>query len=186
MACADMECSLRVHSRCECCVMKVHDVLRSIRGVYSVEWDVEKHLFTVSGEVDPSILLKAALRTGEHAEMVTVKIKHPQLRQRYYNHGPYGPMNPGYNMPYQRSMGNFPYYEANGYYNPYTLPRCHYGPPLVEYPSSYGCNHGYNHINATTSECIHPLPRASYVPSYPYKEYDTYDNFDSISPCTIM
>ncbi|KAI7740761.1 hypothetical protein M8C21_001194, partial [Ambrosia artemisiifolia] len=183
--CADMECSLRVHSKCGCCVMKTHDILRAICGVYTVEWDVEKNLFKISGEVDPSILLKAVLSTGEHAELVSVKIKHPQLRHRNYSYGSYGPTN-GYHMPYyrdagysHRSLANYPYYETNGHYYPYSLPR---DTLPIEYPSSYGYN--YNHT--TTNDYQYPPPRATYVPSYPPQEYDPYANFDTISPCTIM
>ncbi|KAJ0733860.1 putative DNA topoisomerase (ATP-hydrolyzing) [Helianthus annuus] len=180
----DMECSLRVHSNCGCCVMKTYEILRSVCGVYSVELDAEKNLFKISGEVNPNILLKAVLSTGEHAELVTVKMKHPQLRQRTYNYGSYGPAN-GYHLPYyrdagysNRSLANYPYYETNGHnYYPYSLPR---DPPLIDYPSSY------NNYYTTTSDYQYPPPRATYVPSYPPQEYDQYDNFDSISPCTIV
>lgn len=148
-------------------------------GVYSVTWDVEKNLFKISGEVDPNILLKAVLRTGEHAELVSVKLKHPQLRNRNYSYGSYGPTN-GYYQPFYRdggyrSMTNYPYYETNGQY-PYSLPR-ELAP--IEYLP-------YNHPTTTNDYLQYPPPRATYVPSYPPQEYDPYANYDDVSLCNIM
>ncbi|KAL8237525.1 hypothetical protein R6Q59_018606 [Mikania micrantha] len=148
-------------------------------GVYSVAWDVENKMFRISGEVDPNILLKAVLRTGEHAELVSVKLKHPQLRHRNYYYGSYGHTS-GYNhLPYYgdggySSLTNYPYYRTNGHY-PYSLP---YDPPAIECPSSYNYN--------ATNDYPYLPPRATYVPSYPPQEYDPYDTYDSISLCTIM
>ncbi|KAI3810269.1 hypothetical protein L1987_19880 [Smallanthus sonchifolius] len=139
-------------------------------------------MFKISGEVDPSVLLKAVLSTGEHAELVTVKLNHPQLRRRNYNYGSYGPTS-GYQLPLYtdggyRSLANYPYHETNGYY-PYNLPR---EPAPIEYPSPYNYNYNYT----TTNDHQYPPPLATYVPPYPPLEYDAYENYDSISPCTVM
>ncbi|KAI3793662.1 hypothetical protein L1987_36282 [Smallanthus sonchifolius] len=161
-------------------MMKTIDVLRSVRGVYSVTFDVEKNMFKIRGEVDPSVLLKAVLSTGEHAELVTIRLSHPQLRRRNYNYGSYGPTN-GYQLPYYtnggyRSLANYPYHhETNGYY-PYSMP--HEPAPIAPY--------NYNYSYTTTNDHQYPPPLATYVPSYPPLEYDAYGNYDSINPCTIM
>ncbi|CAI9300903.1 unnamed protein product [Lactuca saligna] len=156
--CADMECCLKVHSKCESCMMKTIEVLRSISGVYSVIWDAEKNIFKISGEVDPNILLKAVMRTGEHAELVNVKLNHPQLRHTK-----------------RRDIRPLPEHES------YPVTSSAYRrPPGIQYlPSNYDTtNYGYGYEN--------PLPPATYVPSYPYQEHGPYANYEGVSFCTIM
>lgn len=157
-------------------MMKTIQVLRSIRGVYSVTWDAQRNIFRISGEVDPNVLLQAVLRTGEHAELLTVKLNHPQLRvrQRNYNdygYGSYGPIT-SYLPPshsyrdrgYMRLLPDHPYSETNEQY-PYYMPS-----------SSSSAPYAYEN----------PLARATYVPSYPPQEYDPNANYEGINFCTIM
>ncbi|XP_042754077.1 heavy metal-associated isoprenylated plant protein 42 [Lactuca sativa] len=179
--CADMECCLKVHSKCESCMMKTIEVLRSISGVYSVTWDAEKNIFKISGEVDPNILLKAVMRTGEHAELVNVKLNHPQLRHTNYNYN-YNNHNfgYGYHIPSsssyrRRDIRPLPEHE----FYPVTS-SAYRRPPGIQYlPSNYDTtSYGYGYEN--------PLPPATYVPSYPYQEHDPYANYEGVSFCTIM
>lgn len=141
-------------------------------GVYSVTWDAQQNIFKISGEVDPNVLLKAVLCTGEHAELVTVKLNHPQLRHRNYNnYGSYGPTTGHHVPPYRhgyRSLPEQPYYGTNNP-NPYIMPP---EPTPVAYPSA--------------DDRQTPLPHAIHVLSYPYHEYGPNDNVDRSSYCSIM
>nr|XP_043622471.1 uncharacterized protein LOC122594055 [Erigeron canadensis] len=147
-------------------------------GVYNVEWDRRENVFKISGEVDPNILMKAVLRSGSHAELINVKLKHPLLRyDNYYRSYGRRPTfgNNYYRDGYRSSLP--PYYETNynnDRYYPHGLP--HYGPaPRIGYGPSYD----YDHRN--------PLPSAPYVPSYPYQDYnDPCYNGASVDPCSIM
>ncbi|KAJ9568507.1 hypothetical protein OSB04_004473 [Centaurea solstitialis] len=154
---ADMECSLKVDSKCESCLKKMIKVLRSIRGVYSVSWDAQQSSVQVRGEVNPNILLKAVMSSGKHAELLNVKLNHPQLRHNHYNYG----------------SGTTPYDHRSSYsdYRPYG--RQH--PPAIEYP--------YGHPQ---QPAIEHLPRETYVPSYPHQEYNPNDNYEGMSACSIM
>lgn len=162
----DQDCCLKVHSKCESCLMKTIEVLRSIRGVYSVSWDAQQSSIRIRGEVNPNYLLKAVMATGEHAELLNVKLNHPQLRHNYYNYGS------SITAPYNRfSYTDRPYYRYQTANLEYPYGRLQ--PPAIEYlPPSY--------------DYETPLPRATYVPSYPPQEYDPYDNYEGINFCTIM
>nr|XP_043639811.1 uncharacterized protein LOC122610923 [Erigeron canadensis] len=178
LPCADMECQLQVHADCESCMMRSYDTIRSIRGVYEVEWNRRENIFKISGEVDPSVLMKAALRSGEHATLIDVKLKHPHTRNNFYrSYGPtVGNYMPPYRDAYRSSLHSMPYYETNDRYYPYGMSygpaaRMDYGPP---YNTTY-----YDHQ--------YPLPPATHVPSLPYQEYnDPYHNYAAVDPCSIM
>ncbi|CAI9756819.1 unnamed protein product [Fraxinus pennsylvanica] len=72
----------------QACKMKMMEVLNSICGVYSVTIDAEEGTARVSGLVDPNILMRALTRTGYHAELKWVKLKHQELSRGYnYGHG---------------------------------------------------------------------------------------------------
>ncbi|XP_024967476.1 uncharacterized protein LOC112507231 isoform X1 [Cynara cardunculus var. scolymus] len=189
-ASADMDCCLKVHSKCESCLMKTIEVLRSIRGVYSVSWDAQQSSVRVRGEVNPNFLLKAVMSTGGHAELLNVKLNHPQLRHNYYNYAS------SITSPYNRfSYMDRPYYHYQTTNIEYPYGRLQ--PPAIEYP--YGRLHPpaieypYGRLQPPAIEYLPssydyetPLPRAAYVPSYPPQEYDPYDNYEGISFCTIM
>ncbi|KAK3013180.1 hypothetical protein RJ639_007899, partial [Escallonia herrerae] len=86
--------------------MTIMEVLSAINGVYSVTIDAQEGTARIAGEVDPNILLGALARSGRHAELVRVNLKHPVLKRSHYydenctsydnNHGPYGYGGHGY------------------------------------------------------------------------------------------
>ncbi|XP_031106119.1 heavy metal-associated isoprenylated plant protein 32-like [Ipomoea triloba] len=76
-------CILKVDVQCDSCKLNVLEVLSSINGVYSVSIDAEEGVARVSGEVDPNRLLTALARSGRHAEVKTVNLRHPLLNRGY-------------------------------------------------------------------------------------------------------
>lgn len=62
-------CVLRVNVDCDGCKQKVKKVLQKIDGVYSTNVDVEQGKVTVTGNVDPAILIKKLEKLGKHAEL---------------------------------------------------------------------------------------------------------------------
>ncbi|XP_010546671.1 PREDICTED: protein qua-1 [Tarenaya hassleriana] len=62
-------CVLRVNVHCEGCKHKVKKLLQKIEGVYSVKADVEQGKVTVTGNVDPAVLIKKLSKSGKHAEL---------------------------------------------------------------------------------------------------------------------
>lgn len=87
----------------------------------------------VCGEVDPNILVKALTRTGKHAEVVYVKLKHPGLTPR--NHY-YANDNRYYRPPYGGHGHNYGALDHYDYYNTMAMRR-----PMVEQPYYYGGGH---------------------------------------------
>ncbi|KAF3588165.1 hypothetical protein F2Q69_00032370 [Brassica cretica] len=63
-------CVLKVNVHCEGCKHKVRKQLQKIEGVYSVKADVEQGKVTVTGNVDPAILVKKLSKSGKHAEII--------------------------------------------------------------------------------------------------------------------
>lgn len=55
-----------------------------LAGVYSVDIDASAGLATVSGEVDPNMLLKSLARTGMHAEIAWASFKHPMMSNNHH------------------------------------------------------------------------------------------------------
>lgn len=142
-------------------------------GKYNVDINAEEGLVSVYAMVDPNILLKALARTGYHAELKWVKLRHPQMGRSYYDndydsssygHGySYGAIDDPYSyrraLPDPYSYGGHPahYYSNTSSLSPYT--------------------NGYYYGSG--------LPPARYVPSYPPKEYDPHAD-ESINFCSIM
>ncbi|KAF7837235.1 heavy metal-associated isoprenylated plant protein 33-like [Senna tora] len=60
---------LKVSIHCEGCKHKVKKVLQKIDGVFTTEIDAEQGKVTVSGIVDPSILIKKLVKSGKRAEL---------------------------------------------------------------------------------------------------------------------
>ncbi|KAJ9562756.1 hypothetical protein OSB04_007916 [Centaurea solstitialis] len=144
---ADMECCLKVHSKCESCLMKTVEVLRSIRG--------------------------------EHAELLNVKLNHPQLRHNHYNYGsrttPYNhrPSYTDYRPYYHYQTGNREYPYGRPHPSTIVYPYGRPQQPAIEYlPHSY--------------DYEAPLPRATHVPSYPLKSTTRMIITRGINLCTIM
>ncbi|KAK3010135.1 hypothetical protein RJ639_011792 [Escallonia herrerae] len=123
-------------------------------GVYSVSIDSQDGLAKVSGEVDPNILLRALARTGNHAELVWVKLKHPVLARGFQGSYGYGKYHNPYG--YGSTLYDHPWHDAH---QPYHSRRR----PQVDYPwcnttyrhgyggygrgSFYGHGYGYGHHN---------------------------------------
>lgn len=143
-------------------------------GVYSVTLDAEEGLATISGEVDPNILLKAITNTGKHAELKWVNFKHPAPNHYagsgYYNNvdddGYYGSHGYGYDYGYGSHSGaygptNQSYYggrelmpPAEGMY--WDAPQNYWPQPqgwpqvtdqyYYDYPSSYNYSSNYGYL----------------------------------------
>ncbi|XP_073053701.1 uncharacterized protein [Primulina eburnea] len=62
-------CILKVNIHCNGCKQKVKKILQKIDGVYTINIDSEQGKVTVSGDVDPSILIKKLTKNGKHAEL---------------------------------------------------------------------------------------------------------------------
>eukprot|EP00268_Persea_americana_P034174 TRINITY_DN3381_c0_g3_i5.p1 TRINITY_DN3381_c0_g3~~TRINITY_DN3381_c0_g3_i5.p1 ORF type:complete len:451 (+),score=157.29 TRINITY_DN3381_c0_g3_i5:739-2091(+) len=62
-------CALKVHIHCDGCKQKVKKLLQKIEGVYTISIDAEQGKVTVSGNVDPSTLIKKLQKKGKHAEL---------------------------------------------------------------------------------------------------------------------
>ncbi|XP_058077771.1 heavy metal-associated isoprenylated plant protein 32-like [Magnolia sinica] len=62
-------CVLKVHIHCDGCKQKVKKLLQKIDGVYTTSIDAEQGKVTVSGDVDPSTLIKKLQKGGKHAEI---------------------------------------------------------------------------------------------------------------------
>ncbi|KAL3531376.1 hypothetical protein ACH5RR_010698 [Cinchona calisaya] len=139
--CRSESCILKVNVHCEACKMKIVEVLSSVIGVYSVDIDAREGMAKVSGEVDPNILLKALARTGKHAELAWVKLKHPMLnrdREDYTssyhnNHGSYGDYHNNYNYE-PHPHGNYSWYKRG----------LHGGHSSWMSQPGYGYYHGYD------------------------------------------
>ncbi|KAK4854007.1 hypothetical protein QYF36_017615 [Acer negundo] len=62
-------CVLRVNIDCDGCKSKVKKLLQKIDGVYTTAIDVEQGKVTVTGNVDPAILIRKLEKSGKHAEL---------------------------------------------------------------------------------------------------------------------
>ncbi|KAF5194896.1 Heavy metal-associated isoprenylated plant protein [Thalictrum thalictroides] len=62
-------CVLKVHIHCDGCKQKVKKLLQKIDGVYTTTVDAEQGKVTVSGNIDPSALIKKLAKSGKHAEI---------------------------------------------------------------------------------------------------------------------
>nr|GME02776.1 heavy metal-associated isoprenylated plant protein 32-like [Ipomoea batatas] len=113
-------CILKVDVQCDSCKLNVLEVLSSINGVYSVSIDAEEGVARVSGEVDPNRLLTALARSGRHAEVKTVNLRHPLLNRGYgassYENGyGYGAIDDPYMYAGRRGLPEYPMGGGGGY-----------------------------------------------------------------------
>uniref|UniRef100_A0A7N0U8V1 HMA domain-containing protein n=1 Tax=Kalanchoe fedtschenkoi TaxID=63787 RepID=A0A7N0U8V1_KALFE len=60
---------LKVSIHCEGCKRKVKRILQAIEGVYMISIDSKQQKVTVTGNIEPEILIRKLMRTGKHAEM---------------------------------------------------------------------------------------------------------------------
>ncbi|VVB15142.1 unnamed protein product [Arabis nemorensis] len=56
-------CVLKVNIHCDGCKQKVKKILHKIEGVFTTKIDAEQGKVTVSGNVDPSVLIKKLLKS---------------------------------------------------------------------------------------------------------------------------
>ncbi|XP_042457821.1 heavy metal-associated isoprenylated plant protein 32-like isoform X1 [Zingiber officinale] len=66
-------CVLKVNFCCDGCQKKVRRVLHKIEGVCTVTINEEEGKVTVTGAVDPAILIKKLNEVGKHAEVIPTK-----------------------------------------------------------------------------------------------------------------
>lgn len=62
-------CVLKVNIHCDGCKQKVKKKLQKIEGVYTVKIDSDQSKVTVTGNVEPSTLIKKLVKSGKHAEL---------------------------------------------------------------------------------------------------------------------
>ncbi|XP_022878801.1 heavy metal-associated isoprenylated plant protein 33-like [Olea europaea var. sylvestris] len=62
-------CVLKVNVHCDGCKHKVKKILQKIEGVYTTNIDAEQGKVTVSGNVDPTTLIKKLAKRGKYAEL---------------------------------------------------------------------------------------------------------------------
>ncbi|KAG5405458.1 hypothetical protein IGI04_011577 [Brassica rapa subsp. trilocularis] len=64
-------CVLKVNIHCEGCKQKVKKILQKIEGVFTTKIDADQGKVTVSvsGSVDPSVLIEKLAKSGKHAEV---------------------------------------------------------------------------------------------------------------------
>lgn len=133
-------------------------------GVYDVTIDSQEGLAKVYGVVNPNMLVRALTRTGYHAELKWVKLRHPELNRRSYSHDYYDHGN--YNNRYPYGLLDDPYRHRR-----YLMDH--------SYPCSSRLRFDRPYYHGSS------LPPARYVPSYPPREYDPYED-EPISFCSIM
>ncbi|CAK9166877.1 unnamed protein product [Ilex paraguariensis] len=171
---ANVTCLLKVNVHCEACKMKMMEVMGSITGVYSVTIEAQEGTAKVCGEVDPNILLRALARSGRHAELVWVKLKHPSLSRCNYENGYGSNGSYGYGAleePYRYGRA-LPLPEHSSYN---THQHCPMRRAVMEGPTySTSLRYGYS-----------PSPPARYVPGYPPAVYDPYEE-ETINFCCVM
>ncbi|ESW26120.1 hypothetical protein PHAVU_003G092500 [Phaseolus vulgaris] len=63
------KCVLKVNIHCDGCRQKVKKILQKIDGVFTTQIDAEQGKVTVSGNVDPNLLIKKLAKSGKHAEL---------------------------------------------------------------------------------------------------------------------
>lgn len=102
---------------------KIWDVTYTIHaGLYNISIDADRGIADISGQVDPSMLLQALAKAGQHAELVRVKLQHPSLsysNNPYYYYGDNAALSPyggHYHRPYPI---HDPYWYSRKLHDPY-------------------------------------------------------------------
>ncbi|KAI4369613.1 hypothetical protein MLD38_018036 [Melastoma candidum] len=62
-------CVLKVNIHCYGCKLKVKKILQKVDGVFTTAIDSEQGKVTVSGNVDPAVLIRKLNKAGKHAEI---------------------------------------------------------------------------------------------------------------------
>ncbi|KAJ7954951.1 Heavy metal-associated isoprenylated plant protein 33 [Quillaja saponaria] len=76
------KCVLKVNIHCDGCKQKVKKILQKIDGVFTTDIDAEQGKVTVSGNVDPAVLIKKLAKSGKHAELWVA----PKVNNNNQNH----------------------------------------------------------------------------------------------------
>ncbi|KAE8076971.1 hypothetical protein FH972_015585 [Carpinus fangiana] len=63
------KCVLKVNIHCDGCKHKVKKILQKIDGVFTTDIDAEQGKVTVTGNVDPAVLIKKLAKSGKHADL---------------------------------------------------------------------------------------------------------------------
>ncbi|CAD5163612.1 unnamed protein product [Musa acuminata subsp. malaccensis] len=66
-------CVLKVNICCDGCQKKVKKLLQKIEGVYNTTIDAEERKVTVTGNVDPAVLITKLRKAGKHARLWSAK-----------------------------------------------------------------------------------------------------------------
>ncbi|CAL9154145.1 unnamed protein product, partial [Musa hybrid cultivar] len=66
-------CVLKVNICCDGCQKKVKKLLQKIEGVYTTTIDAEERKVTVTGNVDPAVLITKLRKAGKHARLWSAK-----------------------------------------------------------------------------------------------------------------
>ncbi|CAL9782071.1 unnamed protein product [Musa acuminata subsp. burmannicoides] len=74
-------CVLKVHTCCVECRKEIRKVLLKIDGVYAIDLDIKEEKVTVTGNVDPAILIKKLRKIGKVAELVAPKDENQEHTQ---------------------------------------------------------------------------------------------------------
>ncbi|CAL9206482.1 unnamed protein product, partial [Musa hybrid cultivar] len=74
-------CVLKVHTCCVECRKEIRKVLLKIDGVYAIDLDTKEEKVTVTGNVDPAILIKKLRKIGKVAELVATKEENQEHTQ---------------------------------------------------------------------------------------------------------
>ncbi|KAL8046293.1 hypothetical protein ABFS82_08G169600 [Erythranthe guttata] len=185
---AEASCVLKVNVHCQSCKMHMLEVLGSVCGKYNVDINSEEGLVRVYALVEPNLLLKALARTGYHAELKSVKLRHPDVSKNYYYNSGYDPYSHGYGYNSYGSIED-PYSYSRALPDPYSY-GSYGGHHSNYYPSTRSMSpyhHGSNlyHHGSNPYYYGSAYPQARYVPSYPPKEYDPYAD-EPTNFCSIM
>ncbi|XP_060180911.1 heavy metal-associated isoprenylated plant protein 22-like [Lycium barbarum] len=130
---AEVSCILKVDVHCDACKMKMVEVLSAVCGVYALTINAEKGEVNVCGEVDPNLLVKALKGTGKHAEIVSVKLKHPALCTPTPHYNYYRPPYIAYGYNHSALGGPYGFYPTMTMSPYYSMRR-----PMMEHPHYYG------------------------------------------------
>ncbi|XP_039022335.1 heavy metal-associated isoprenylated plant protein 34-like isoform X2 [Hibiscus syriacus] len=62
---------LKVNIQCSCdgCKQKIRKLLQKVDGVYTISINADQGKVTVTGNVDPAVLIKKLLKSGKHAQL---------------------------------------------------------------------------------------------------------------------
>ncbi|KAK2990509.1 hypothetical protein RJ640_019789, partial [Escallonia rubra] len=78
-------CILKINLHCKACEEKVHKELKKVDGVHSIDLDGEHGRVTVSGNMDPCMLIMALAKAGKKAELLWQHTPDPPMNHHHQN-----------------------------------------------------------------------------------------------------